>query len=78
MRHTSTRNLLVKKVYGETSAWENEMLTESMTGNWKLKEDFEAIQEVVKKLNSETYSPSKTSIQIILEHSKKKAPVATC
>ena len=44
----------------------------------KLKEEFEMMQEVVKKFDSEVYSPSKTSIQIILEHSRKTAPVSIC
>lgn len=78
MRQTSTRNMLVKKLYNETSAWENEQLTEEMNNNWKLKEEFEMMQEVVKKLDSEVYKPSKTSIQIILKHSRKTAPVSIC
>ncbi|MDZ4844256.1 MAG: hypothetical protein SH857_01760 [Chitinophagales bacterium] len=77
MRQTSTRNMFVKKLYNETSAWENEQLTEEMNSNWKLKEEFEMMQEVVKKLDSEVYTPSKTSIQIILEHSRKTASVET-
>ena len=77
MRHTSTQNLLVKKLYGETSTWENEMLNEELGKSWKLKEDFEEMQEVARKLDSEVYRPSKTSIQIILDYSKKKAPVET-
>jgi len=75
MRHTSTQNLLVKKLYGETSTWENEMLNEEMSKSWKLKEDFEEMQEAVKKLDSEIYRPSKTSIQIILDYSRKKTSV---
>lgn len=79
MRHTSTQNLLVKKLYNETSAWENERLNEELRKSWKLKEDFEEMQEVVKKLDSEVYRPGKTSIQIILDYSRKKAPqVASC
>ncbi|HXH20078.1 MAG TPA: hypothetical protein VNJ07_13455 [Chitinophagales bacterium] len=73
MKHTSTRNLLVKNLYGETSQWENDFLADELNANWKLKEEFEAFQEVVMKLDSEVYSPCKTSIQIILEHSRKTA-----
>lgn len=55
------------------------MLNEELSKSWKLKEDFEEMQEVVKKLDSEVYRPSKTAIQIILDYSKKKAPqVASC
>ena len=75
MRHTSTQNMLVKKLYGESSTWENEMLDEEMSKSWKLKEDFEEMQEVVNKLDSEVYRPGKTSIQIILDYSRKKAPL---
>ena len=75
MGHTSTQNMLVKKLYDETSTWENEMLNEEMSKSWKLKEDFEEMQEVVNKLDSEVYRPGKTSIQIILDYSRKKAPL---
>jgi len=74
MRHTFTRNMLVRKLYNETSAWENELLTEQLSGNWRLNEEFEAMKEAVKQLDSEVYNPSKASIQIILEHSRKTAP----
>lgn len=76
MRHTFTQNLIVKKLYNETSSWENDLLNTELSKNWKLKEDFEEMQEVVKKLDSEFYRPSKSSIQIILDYSRKKAPVA--
>lgn len=79
MRHTSTQDMLVKKLYNETSAQENELLQEEMNTNWELKEEFEAMKEVKEKLDAERYTPSKTSIQIILEHSRKTAPVcANC
>ena len=79
MRQTFTQNLLVKKVYNETSEWENQLLTEEMNKSWMLKEEYEALNEVIEKLDSEIYSPSKTSIQIILEHSRKSAPLeASC
>ena len=78
MRHSSTRNLLVKKLYEEITNWENEILDREMKKNWKLLEDLESFKGVVKKLDSEVYSPSETSIQIILEHSKKTAPVTSC
>lgn len=77
MRHTSTHNMLVKKLYNETSGWENRQLSEEMNHNWKLKEEFEMLQEAKKKLDAEVYRPSKTSIQIILEHSRKTAPAVT-
>lgn len=74
MRHISARNLLMKKLYGEISNWENELLHSETNKNWRLLEDLESFKEVVNKLNSEIYSPSRTSIRIILEHSRKTAP----
>ena len=73
MRHISTRNLVVKKLYGETTNHENELLNSESEKNWKLPEELEAFKEVKQKLESETYKPSNTSIRIIMEHSRKTA-----
>jgi len=68
---------MVKKLYDEISNWEEELFNREISNNWKLLEDLESLKEVKKKLDSEVYSPSKTSIKIILAHSKKTAPIET-
>jgi hypothetical protein len=66
-------------MYEETSNWENEQLQDESAQDWKLAEDMEAFMDVKRMLESETYRPSASSIQIILEHSRKTAPVsASC
>ncbi len=75
MKQISTQHLLVKKVYGETSSWENEMLASKIAEDWTLKEELETMSEVAQALDSTIFAPSNTSIKIILEHSRKTAPV---
>ena len=77
MKNTSTQNLLLRKLYGELNDREQEMLNERLAENWQLIEDLEAFGEVVKQLDAQKYSPSNTSVQLILKHSRKTAPVVS-
>lgn len=74
MRHASLKNLLLRKIYNEASSLENEIVSAALENDWKLKEEMEVLRESVSKLNEEKYVPSKTSVQIILQHSRKTAP----
>ncbi len=77
MKNTSTHNLLVKQLYGEINHPEANLLNEQLSADWELKEEQEAMQEVLNRLNTEKYIPSDTSIRIILSHSRKTTPLAT-
>ena len=78
MSTTFTHNLLIRKLYGELNEREQQLLNETLASHWQLIEDLESYGEVVKQLNAQTFSPTKTSVDIVMAHSKKTAPVGLC
>ena len=75
MKRKFTQNELIKKLFNEENA--SAELEETLANDWMAQEEFNLMQAVKDKLDSEIYSPSKTSIQIILDYSKKNAPLET-
>lgn len=77
MKSNFTQNDLIKKLYNELEPLEDLMLELALDENWNLQEEYMALKEVKNKLNCARYAPSKTSIAIILDHSRKTAPIET-
>ncbi|GIV32854.1 MAG: hypothetical protein KatS3mg031_0389 [Chitinophagales bacterium] len=70
MKNTFTHYLLIKKIYGEISKWEEERLQEALAKDWALKEELEDLEETARLLNSASYSPGNNTIKAILQYSR--------
>ena len=77
MKSNFTQNDLIKKLYNELQPLEDLVLDFTLEDNWNLQEEYLAFKEVKDKLDAARYSPSKTSIAIILEHSRRSRSIET-
>ena len=77
MKGNFTQTLLLKKIYNELDENETRLLNEALQDNWELKAELEDLQEVARELSLVKFSPSETSVKLIMQHSRKTAPVVT-
>jgi len=73
MSHTFTQLDLIRYLYGETTVQEQAEIENALATNWNLKEELNLLSAAKARLDAEdfNYSPSKSSIKIILDHSRK-------
>lgn len=72
MTQKFTQNDLIRFAYEELDSFTEAELAVNMRSNPELKAEYTAIEEMRSKLNELHYQPSESSLQIILEHSRKK------
>ena len=70
MTKTSTQNDLIRFLYDETRKHESEQLKQDLLCNNELFEEFNEMAAVKRALSELNYSPSKESINNILDYSK--------
>lgn len=78
MKQSFTLNQCVRLIYGETSPQESAMLMEIISGNEKLKAEFDDMQIVFSALESESRGPSTEVTQSILKYSRDNALHLSC
>ncbi len=77
MKMSYTENDLIRFIYGETSDAETKALQAELTANFELNESFQRLQKIHQLLDEGFKSPSQTSIDLIMEHSRNTAPMET-
>lgn len=78
MDKNSTLNNLLRYSYNETSWQETNAINNNIANNWEIKEqvkEIENMKNILKKMPLK--SPSTTSIQIILNHSRQTEELQT-
>ena len=73
MKQKFTNNQLLKFLYKETSASESLAIKEAMNDDFGLYEQYAEMEAGFQQLPKVKFNPSKTSIQNILNHSRKTA-----
>ena len=71
MKNHYTDLQLIQFQYGELSSFENRLIKEQSAKDWKLKERLNALRLVHTTLNAVHFQPSQSSINIIMQHSRK-------
>jgi len=72
MNATFTKEILVNYLYGKLTESEMEAVRKEMTSDQQLAEEFEILKETMIALeNDEKLMPSETSINIIMDYSKR-------
>ena len=72
MNATFTQEILVNYLYGQLTESEMEAVRKEMTSDQQLAEEFEILKETIIALeNDEKLMPSETSINIIMDYSKR-------
>lgn len=72
MENTFTHeDLFIRHLYGETNLDEDFLIAHLLESDWNAKEKFDELEQTVGFLNSfKPQSPSRTSLNIILNYSK--------
>lgn len=70
MIQLSTHNLLLLYLYGETSATQTAFIEAELQTNEALKAEYQSLLETKELLAGNRLSPSRSSVNIILQHSK--------
>ncbi len=78
MKQSFTLNQCVRLIYGETTPEESMMLAEIISGNDRLKGEFEEMQEAFRALNADLLSPASETTKMILKHSRDTALHLSC
>lgn len=78
MVQSFTLNQCVRLIYGETTPEESAMLTEIISGNDRLKAEFENMQEGFRALGTAFLSPRTDVTKAILKHSRDTALHLSC
>ncbi|MCB0665476.1 MAG: hypothetical protein KDC80_06625 [Saprospiraceae bacterium] len=73
MTQNYTLNDLVRLVYHETSAGREKEIREEMAFDFELAEEYEMLKKAVRELPKVTFSPSRKSIDSILDYSRNTA-----
>lgn len=72
MKTTSTQEYLINYLYGQLDEIEMEAIGEALSKDSSLGKEYEALKETMLALaNDEALLPSETSINIIMDYSKK-------
>ena len=71
MKHLCTQNDLVRYLYRETSASENEAIEEKMEQNWSYREAFLELREAMLALSGISFSTDSKTVDKILSYSRK-------
>lgn len=72
MNATFTKEILVNYLYGQLTESEMKAVRKEMTSDQQLAEEFEILKETMIALeNDEKLMPSETSINIIMDYSKR-------
>jgi hypothetical protein len=72
MSEIYTQDDLIRYIYNETSAEENQHIQHLLQHNLAAKEEFESLKEMVGALDNASLEPDPTSIKIIMEHAHKQ------
>ena len=70
MTETFTLEDLLKYFYQETNSTESKAITEAITENWEVREEYNDLVSLFELLDKIQYNPSRSSVDIILEYSK--------
>ncbi|TVR78017.1 MAG: hypothetical protein EA412_09395 [Chitinophagaceae bacterium] len=71
-KNFTLENQLIRYIYGETDNAENADIQSFLSEDWSLNETHQGFKDVYTLLNSiPSKSPSRTSVNIILEYSRK-------
>ena len=71
MEQTSTQDLLLLHIYGETTLEQREFLATQLAIDDNLQEELMELIRTKRELNAQMKSPSETSVRIIMEYSHK-------
>lgn len=78
MKQSFTLQQCVRHLYGETTPEESMMLEEIISGNDRLRAEFESMQEVYDALSTDLLSPRMESTKLILKYSRDTALHLSC
>lgn len=69
MKNTFTEELLLKYLYHETSPAETKAVETALDTDWRLREQYEALEMANRNLPKVTFSPKQSTLQNILKYS---------
>ena len=72
LMHTITSEDLLQYLYGETSSEKTALIKTTLENDWNLQEEFKLLSAEKDMLETISLSPSKKSIDNILNYAKKK------
>jgi len=78
MKQSFTLNQCVRLIYGETTPEESMMLEEIISGNERLRAEFEDMQKAFCALSTELLSPRTETTKYILKYSRDTALHLSC
>ena len=78
MKQSFTLNQCVRLIFGETTPDEGLMLQEIISGNDRLKAEFNDMQQAYQALNTELLSPKAETTKAILKYSRDTALHLSC
>jgi hypothetical protein len=78
MKQSFTLNQCVRLIYGETTPEEQVMLREIISGNDRLRDEYENMQEVHRALGTDLLVPRVDATKAILKHSRDTALYLSC
>jgi len=61
---------LIRFLYGETTPEAESRIREQIKSDWALREKWQGYLDVLDALNSKVYKPSRSSVNIVLEHAR--------
>ena len=78
MNNTFTLDDFILLLYNEVDPLEKAELEAELEWNWELAEEYESLKAVKSAMNDLKRSPSKTSVDIIMQYSSETALEASC
>jgi len=78
MKQSFTLNQCVRLIFGETTPDEGFMLQEIISGNDRLKAEFDEMQQAYQALGTELLSPKAETTKAILKYSRDTALHLSC
>ena len=78
MKQSFTLNQCVRLIYGETTPEESMMLTEIISGNVRLRTEFEDMQKAYDALSTDLLSPRTETTKNLLKYSRDTALHLSC
>jgi hypothetical protein len=70
-------DLFLKKLYDETGVTENQAIDDALAVNYELVEEYHTFEDVKEALDTVSFSPSKRTVQAIMDYSKKTSKLQT-
>lgn len=77
MEHTFTQDFLIRFLYRETTAAENEAFQHALDTDFELRDRFNRLKETVEALDCSPASPKATTVDRLLRYSQSTAPLET-